>query len=161
VLERRPAVAGDEPFLRELYETTRPDLAGWEPAARAAFVDLQLQAQRREWKARYPGSTDELILSDGRPVGRIWVAWQAEACVLVDMILLPELRRSGIGTAIVREILAGAELRGLCVRVTVERTNAPSLSFCEKLGFELRSGDEVYVTLERPVSEARPPRASG
>lgn len=161
MLERRPTVADDEPFLRELYGTTRPELATWEPAARATLLDLQLRAQRSEWEARFPGSTDELILGDGRPVGRIWVAWEADACVLVDMILLPELRRSGIGTSIVGGILAEAERRGVPVRVTVERTNAASLAFCERLGFEQRSSDEIYVVLERPVSRARPSRASG
>jgi len=160
VLERRPIVADDEPFLRELYGTTRPDLAAWEPAAREALVDMQLRAQRRAWETRFPGSTDELLLRDGRPVGRIWVAWQPDACVLVDMILLPELRRSGIGTSIVGGIIAEAEQRELPVRVTVERTNTASLAFCEQLGFEQRGADDVYVVLERPVSRARPPRAS-
>jgi hypothetical protein len=37
------------------------------------------------------------------------------------------------------------------VRLTVERTNAPSLAFCARLGFSETGGDEVYVRLERPV----------
>jgi ribosomal protein S18 acetylase RimI-like enzyme len=77
------------------------------------------------------------------------------------MILLPELRRSGIGTSIVGEILDEAELRGVPVRATVERTNMPALSFCEGLGFEERAADDVYVSLERRVRPAGRPRASG
>jgi GNAT superfamily N-acetyltransferase len=150
-LERRPAVAADEAFLRELYATTRPDLAGWDDAARKAFVDLQLRAQRREWEATYPGSADEVLLVDGRPVGRLWVAWPPDACVLVDMILLPEHRRRGLGTRVVAEVIAEADRRGVPAQVTVERTNAPSLAFCSRLGFAETGGDEVYVTLERPV----------
>src|SRR5947207_961527 len=73
------------------------------------LIDLQLRAQRREWQARFPGSTDEVILLDGRPVGRIWVAWEPDTCVLVDMALLPEHRRSGIGGRIVGDVLAEAD----------------------------------------------------
>jgi GNAT superfamily N-acetyltransferase len=155
-LERRPAVADDEAFLRALYATTRSDLADWDDEAREGFVDLQLRAQRREWEATYPGSTEEVLLLDGRPVGRLWVAWLPGACVLVDMILRPEHRRSGLGTRVVGEVLAEADRRGVPACVTVERTNAPSLAFCSRLGFAETGGDEVYVTLERPV---RPPPA--
>jgi GNAT superfamily N-acetyltransferase len=161
MLERRAAAATDEEFLRELYATTRPDLAGWDDAARATFVDIQVRAQRQGWEARHPGSTDELILLDGRPVGRIWIAWTPEECRLVDMALLPELRRGGIGTEIVGEVLAEADRRGVPARLTVERTNGPSLAFCARLGFVAVAEDPVYVQLERPVSADRRQPASG
>jgi GNAT superfamily N-acetyltransferase len=92
-----------------------------------------------------------VLLLDGRPVGRLWVAWPPDACVLVDMILLPEHRRAGLGTLVVADVLAEADRRSVPVRLTVERTNAPSLAFCARLGFSETGGDEVYVRLERPV----------
>ena len=160
MLERRPAASDDEPFLRALYATTRPDVAGWEDEAREAFLDLQFRAQQREWGARFPDSTHELILIDGDAIGRVWVAWRPTECVIVDLTLLPEQRRSGIGTQIVRELLADADARAVPVRVTVERTNGPSLAFCAGLGFEVVAGDPVYAVLERPVSKDPRHRAS-
>jgi L-amino acid N-acyltransferase YncA len=80
--------------------------------------------------------------------------------VLVDLILLPEHRHAGLGTRVVADAMAEADRRGVPVRVTVERTNAASLAFCARLGFLETGGDEVYITLERPVSTPRPPRAS-
>jgi GNAT superfamily N-acetyltransferase len=157
MLERRPAVADDDAFLRELYETTRPDLAGWDDGARETLVDLQLRAQRREWEAAYPGSTDEVLLLDGRPVGRLWLAWLPDACVVVDVILRPKHRRAGHGTRILGEVLAEADRRAVPARAMVVRSNAPALAFWARLGFAETGGDEVYVTLERP---ARPPQAS-
>jgi GNAT superfamily N-acetyltransferase len=161
VLERRPAATADESFLRELYATTRPDLTAWEDEAREAFLDLQLRAQQQEWSARFPDSTHDLIVVDGEAVGRLWVAWLANVCIFVDMTLLPEQRRGGIGTQIMREIIAEADERNVPVRLTVERTNPPSLAFCERLGFAPVAKDPVYVVLERPVSGAPPLRASG
>jgi GNAT superfamily N-acetyltransferase len=153
MLERRPAADEDEAFLHTLLASTRPGLPD-------QLLELQLRAQRREWEARFPGSADEIVLLDGQPVGRLWVAWTHDACVLVDMVLLPEHRRTGIGTEVVGEVLAEADRRGVPVRVTVERANEPSLAFCAKHGFVEVDADEVFVTLERPVSPARPPRAS-
>jgi ribosomal protein S18 acetylase RimI-like enzyme len=157
MLGRRPAVADDEPFLRELYLTTRSDLAGWDDAARDAFVDVQLGAQRREWEAAYPGSSDEVLLLDERPVGRLWVAWLPDACVLVDIILRPEHRRAGLGTRILADVLAEADRRAVPTRLTARRTNAAALAFYARFGFTATGGDEVHVTLERP---ARPQPAS-
>jgi GNAT superfamily N-acetyltransferase len=155
-LERRPAATDDDPFLRALFASAHPELA----VLGDDIVDLQVRAQRREWEARFPGSTDETILLDGRPVGRLWVAWEPDACVLVDMVLLPEHRRTGIGTRVVGEVLAEADRRGVPTRVTVERANAPSLAFCAARGFVEVGGDALRIALERPVSPARPPRAS-
>ena len=160
MLRRRPAVAADEAFLRELYATTRPDLAGWDDAPRAELVDLQLRAQHRAWEAAYPGSTDEVLLLDDCPVGRLWVAWLPDACVLVDIILRPEHRRTGLGTRVLAEVLAEADHRGVPVRLSAQRANAPALAFYARLGFAETGGDEVYAALERPVSPARPPQAS-
>jgi GNAT superfamily N-acetyltransferase len=161
VLERRSAAPADELFLRELYATTRPELGGWDDEASESFVGLQLRAQQRAWEERFPDSSHELILLDGRPVGRVWVAWSKLECRIVDLALLPEHRRSGIGARVVGEILGEADRRGVPTRVTVERTNGPSLAFCERFGFAAVTEDPVYLTLERPVSGGRRPRASG
>jgi GNAT superfamily N-acetyltransferase len=126
-----------------------------------AFLDLQFRAQRLDWEASFPGAAHELILLDGTPVGRVWVAWSTEECRVVDLALLPEHRRRGMGTHVFREILTEADRRGVPVRTTVARTNGPSLALHAQLGFVAVAEDDVYVAMERPVSSARPPRASG
>jgi GNAT superfamily N-acetyltransferase len=160
VLEQRPAVPGDEPFLRELFASTRPDLAGWEDNERELFLDIQLRAQKIGWEARFPGSTDEIILLDGRPVGRVWVAWSPDVCVLVDVELMPEARGIGLGTRVLEPVMVEADRRGLPVRSTVERRNTASLALAARLGLVPTGEDEVYVSLERPVNPDRPPPAS-
>jgi GNAT superfamily N-acetyltransferase len=151
MLVRRPATAADEPFLRELYLTTRHDLADWDEEAREMFVDLQLRARQREWEVAYPGSTDQVLMVDGVPVGRLWTAFVPGACVVVDLALLPAYRRRGLGTQALGEVLAGADQRGVPVRVTVERTNAPVRALNARLGFVETGGDEIHLTMERPV----------
>ena len=77
---------------------------------------------------------------------------------MVDVALLPEHRRRGIGRHVYAEILAEADRRGVPVRTTVDRTNGPSLAFHARLGFEAIAEDAVRVSFERPVSAARRPK---
>lgn len=149
-VERRPAVPADEPFLRALYASTRPEVAGWPDEPREAFLTQQFEAQRTGWSTTFPGSQHELIVLGGRPAGRVWVHWSAEECLIVDLALLPEHRQQGIGTQVVRELLADADAQGLRTRAHVERTNTPSLAFWTRLGFREISGDALFVEIERP-----------
>ena len=161
MIERRRVVAADERFLRALQATTRPDVAGWEEGAREQFLDLQFRAQQAGWEAMFPDSEHDLILLDGRPVGRVWVAWSPEECRVVDVALLPGHRRRGVGRHVYGEIIAEADRRGLPVRSTVDRTNGPSIAFHRRLGFDLVAEDAVNLAFERPVSRDRLQRASG
>ena len=54
------------------------------------------------------------------------------------------------------ELLARADEAGLPCRLTIERTNAPSLAFVAQLGFAPVGGDELFLAFERPVGG--PPR---
>lgn len=149
-VERRPAVAADEPFLRDLYASTRPEVAGWADEPRAAFLAQQFEAQRTGWGRMFPGSVHDVIVLDGRAIGRVWVHPSAAECLIVDLALLPEHRHQGIGTQVVKEILAEADRAGVPARAHVERTNTPSLAFWTRLGFREISGDALFIEIERP-----------
>jgi ribosomal protein S18 acetylase RimI-like enzyme len=153
-VERRPAVAADEPFLRDLYASTRPEVADWLDEPREAFLAHQFEAQRTGWGQTFPGSRHDVIAIDGRAVGRVWVYSSDDECLIVDLALLPEYRRQGIGTGVVEELLAEADRAGVPVRAHVERMNTPSLAFWTRLGFREIGGDALFVEIERPYSSA-------
>lgn len=160
MLERRPVADSDEPFLRELYASTRPEVAEWPPELLVPFLDLQFRAQRQDWASRFPGSEHEAILRDGDPVGRLWVAWPPGECRIVDLTLLPECRRAGIGTSVAADVLARADEAAVPVRLSVVHTNAAGLAFWGRLGFSSVAADEIYAEFERPLNAALPPSAS-
>jgi ribosomal protein S18 acetylase RimI-like enzyme len=161
MLERRAAAGTDAEFLRALYVSTRPDLAAWDDQARETFVEVQLRAREQGWGAVFPSSTDELILRDGEAVGRIRVAWLPDECRVVDIALLPEHRRAGIGTSVVAELIAEADRRDVPVRLTVERLNSAARAFWSGLGFLPVAEDAIFLELERPVSPAHQQQADG
>jgi ribosomal protein S18 acetylase RimI-like enzyme len=150
-VERRPAAVADEPFLRALYASTRPEVAGWPDEPREAFLAQQFDAQRTGWGEMFPDSRHDVIVVGERPVGRVWVHWPAAECLIVDLALLPEHRRQGIGTQVVEELLVDADRAGVPARAHVERTNTPSLAFWTRLGFREVAGDALFIEIERPV----------
>jgi GNAT superfamily N-acetyltransferase len=150
-IERRAATAADEPFLRVLYASTRPEVAAWPDEPREAFLAQQFEAQRKGWTASFPGSEHDVLEVDGVSVGRIWLHWSATACLVVDISLLPEHRRSGLGTEVMRDTIAAADRAGVPVRGHVERTNLPSVAFWMNLGFRETAGDALFIEIERRV----------
>ena len=149
---RRAAVDADEPFLRALYASTRPEVSGWPDDFRDAFLAQQFDAQRRGWGQMFPGSRHDILLVGGSAVGRLWVHWTGNECLIVDIALVPEHRRRGVGTAVVDEVLAEADRTGVPVRAHVERANVASLAFWLRFGFREVGGDELFAEILRPVS---------
>ena len=147
---RRPSVA-DEPFLRDLYASTRPDLALLREDLRAPFLAQQFEAQRAGYQRMFPDSEHDLIVRDGRPVGRVWVDWSETRCLIVDLAILPEYRRQGHGTQIVKELLDRTDLLGIPTYGHVARANEPALEFWARLGFGETGRDEMYLEIARPA----------
>jgi hypothetical protein len=73
----RPIVPEDRSLLLAVYASTRePELAAveWDAAQKAAFVQLQFDAQHAYYQEHYAGAAFDVILVDGQPAGRLYVA---------------------------------------------------------------------------------------
>jgi ribosomal protein S18 acetylase RimI-like enzyme len=73
---------------------------------------------------------------DGAPAGRFYVTRIDNELRLADVIVAPEVRGGGIGTALIRSLLARAEREGLDVTLHVETWN-PARALYERLGFHV------------------------
>ncbi len=133
----RPVVADDLEFLYRLYASTRLDelaAVGWDAAQTEAFLRGQFQAQHRHYTAEYVDATYDLVLVDGVPRGRLYLAqWPTETRV-IDISLLPGTRGRGVGTRLMADVLADAEDRGACVTAHVDKQNR-ALAWYLRLGF--------------------------
>jgi GNAT superfamily N-acetyltransferase len=143
----RPA---DREFLFIVYASTRADelaLVDWTEEQKAAFLWMQFEAQSRFYVENYPGAEFQLILLDGQPVGRLYIHRQQEEIRIMDIALLPEYRRRGIGTVLLNGILEEAKSKHVPVTIHVERFN-PAMQLYERLGFHLKEDRGVYHLLE-------------
>jgi len=148
-LELRAAAPADEPFLRRLYaDAGGAELArlSLEAAAHEALLRMQFDARDRSYAAAHPEASNDLVLVDGVPAGRLWVDRSGRDIWLIDIALLSDYRARGLGRRLLIALIDEARERGCAVRLHVERHN-PARRLYERLGFGVVSDGEVYLEL--------------
>lgn len=155
----RPVRADDHPFLRALYASTRQDemaLSGWAPEQVEAFLTMQFELQHAHYQRHYADADFLVVEREGVPVGRLYVArWEREIRI-VDIALVPEARGRGLGSRLMRELMAEAAEAGLPLRIHVEKFN-PALRLYRRLGFTAIQDKGVYLFMEWRPDAAAPP----
>jgi GNAT superfamily N-acetyltransferase len=146
----RPEQAGDESVLFEIYASTRKeelDLTGWDAATRQAFLNHQFSAMRNGYRSMFPQAVFSIILLGGRPIGRQVVDRTPDEIRLVDIALLPDFCGRGIGTKLMRDLLAEATEVGKPIRLQV-LIHSRATSFYTRMGFRQVGEPDVYETME-------------
>jgi len=105
--------------------------------------------QRRDYEARFPQADYQLILFDGKPAGRLWVARTPEQIRLLDIAVLPEFQNRKIGTYLLRNLIRESEETGTPLRHMIFKLNTGARRFYERLGFRLIEDERMYLLMER------------
>lgn len=146
----RPVGPDDNDFLIAVYGSTRADelaMTPWTDEQRYAFLLHQFTAQQDHYTKHYPGASHDIILSDGRQVGRIYIARLEREIRIIDLTLLPEERNAGIGSYLIRQLLVEAGRTKQSVRIWVEDFN-PSLRLFERLGFSRSEQQGIHLLMQ-------------
>jgi len=157
-LRLRPATSEDEPFLLNLFATTRSDELAFmnlDENQKQAFVAMQFKAQSGQYAMGYPHAQNSIILWNDDPIGRLLLDRGELEFTLVDVALLPAHRGTGIGTCIIQDILKEAAAARKPVRLHV-LTSSVAKRLYERLGFSRVGGDAVYFEMRwvPPVSRS-------
>jgi ribosomal protein S18 acetylase RimI-like enzyme len=134
-----------------VYASTRAEelaVVPWDDAQKDAFLRSQFDAQDAWWRENYAAASFDVIVADGEPAGRLYVHRGPSEIRIVDIALLTEQRGRGVGTKLLRDLIAEADAAGKSLTIHVERMN-PALRWYEELGFELAEDKGVYLFLER------------
>jgi ribosomal protein S18 acetylase RimI-like enzyme len=146
----RAATPEDEQFLRAVYAGTRAEELArvpWSEEQKRAFTNMQFAAQDADYRQHYPTAQYSIIEVQGVPAGRLYVDRCQEEIRIIDIALLPEHRRGGIGTRLLRELQDEARTAGKTLTIHVEKFN-PALSLYRRLGFQQIEDKGVYLFLE-------------
>jgi RimJ/RimL family protein N-acetyltransferase len=131
----RPATLDDAAFLTDTaIEATRDqgrfpadvDLAEY----RAGFLDWTLEQLRDE----IPDSVTSVVTAYGADVGRLRVVRTGDLVELAGLQLLPAHQGRGIGTRIIRDLMAEAAATGRGFGLSVEKDNPRARALYERLG---------------------------
>lgn len=150
-VELRPVSDSDNDFLLTVYASTREDeLAetAWTEDQKKTFLGWQLDLQRREYESRFPDAEYRIILVDQQQAGRIWVGADEQQIRLLDIALLPEFQNRGVGTTLLRRLMARADNEGKALRHMVFVLNNNADRFYERLGFKKIDDFGAYKHME-------------
>ena len=145
-LNLREATADDEPFLLEVYASTRLEELepfGWDDNQKRAFIRMQFLARERT----YPRGDNRIILLHGRPIGRMLVDRSETGILLRDIALLTEYRNAGIGSRLIQGLMKEAASAGQPIRLHV-LASSPAVRLYERLGFRRSGDDGAYLEMK-------------
>lgn len=149
--------ADDEPFLRELYASTRElelSIVPWSEEQKAAFLTMQFDAQDSSYRTHYPGAQFDIIEIEGVPAGRLYVFASVGELRVIDIALLPPFRNRGTGGSLMRTILRTASETGRVVTIHVEADN-PARHLYERLRFVPVEQRGAYLLMRWAPSDNR------
>jgi ribosomal protein S18 acetylase RimI-like enzyme len=152
----RPAEAADVPLLQRVYCSTRSEeLAAvcWTEPEKDAFLQQQFDLQHRYYHAHFPDAEFCVIEWQQQDIGRWYLDRASAELRLIDVALLPDWRQRGIGSQLLRSLMAEADVCGRDILLHVAANN-PALGMYARLGFEPLAGDGVYVKLRRRAQAA-------
>ena len=151
----REAQPDDEQFLLQVFACTRADEMAqvhWTDEQKAAFLQMQCNAQHSYYREQYPNADFRVILRNGEPVGRLYLNREPELFKILDITVLPEFRNNGIGTSLIQDILSEAAEKKSKVQIYVETFN-PSVELFKTRGFSVLEEQGINYLLEwRPAT---------
>jgi ribosomal protein S18 acetylase RimI-like enzyme len=145
----RPAAPEDHGFLERVYASTRAvelEPVPWSAEQKAAFIAQQFHAQSVHYERHYADASFDVILVGGEPVGRLIVTRSPERMHVVDIALLDEQRGRGVGTELLRGLIAEAGERPLSIHVELMN---PARSLYDRLGFVPVGEHGIHLLMER------------
>jgi len=143
----RPVDAGDRAFLLELVASTREDLALLDRAVSTMLVRMQFEAQLSDYRRRFPGMEESIVLADGVAAGRLYLARGRDEIRLVDISLLPAFRRRRIGSTLLGRLQEQSVNAGLPLRLHVLQGNRAATLY-RRFGFQPGEAQGMYLAME-------------
>jgi ribosomal protein S18 acetylase RimI-like enzyme len=147
----RPESPADEALVRRLIlETVAEELgaSAWPEPMRGHLLGIQYTARRHSHCANHPAAASHVIQADGVAVGWALVNTMPHEVRIVEIMILPEWRGSGIGTAVLNEILFTAARARKPVRLNVNVMNQRAIRLYARLGFRKIAQDAVQYLME-------------
>ena len=146
-LTLREKAFADESFLLSVYASTRAAemaLVPWDETQKMMFLQAQFQAQQQHYQARYPNASLNVIKMGDEKVGRLYTAELDDEIRIIDVTVLPEYQKRGIGTKLIEDVLKTGAEKQKPVQIYIEDFNL-SAKFFSRLGFTPVSEQGVHV----------------
>ena len=135
-----PARPQDFKYCERLY------FSGMEKIIRDLKLDMARQAAG--FRQRWDVEQVRIITLDGATVGWLQSTVRGDALFLAQLFVDGPFQRCGIGTEVIRCLIAEANSAHRAVTLGVMRTN-PAVSLYERLGFHAADVDDIKFYMRR------------
>jgi ribosomal protein S18 acetylase RimI-like enzyme len=108
--------------------------------------------QRRLFAESFNPEEGVIVVADGKDAGFLRVFEKEAETVLISIRLLPEFQNRGIGTKLIKDVLAASLAKNKPVRLQVLKIN-PARNLYEKLGFKVFGETGTHFLMRFPVEE--------
>jgi ribosomal protein S18 acetylase RimI-like enzyme len=144
--ELRPATPSDREWLFALDCATMGARDG-------AAGTPDLAARRASFDRHFDPSAISVIRTGGRDAGVLRLEERETALYIAVLEVTPELQGRGLGTAVLRYVLARAAAERRPVALRVHRTNVRARRLYERLGFRVAGESDAKYELRHEVPE--------
>ena len=134
----RPAVEADIPWLLDLWHESMS------PHFLAAGVPAALEQPLHRLMVRFGCAS--IVLFHGDPAGMLKVSQDDLAWTLVQVMLSPEHRNKGVGSFLIRSLIAEARAHGATLSLSVLKEN-PAFALYQRLGFNIMAEEPHAHTM--------------
>lgn len=147
----RDAAGEDREFIYEVYATSRADevaMFGWDDLQTDAFLRSQFDIRQRSYAMQFPDATNRVILFDEKNVGSMIINRGDSTITLIDIAVLPEFRKKGIASRLLRDLQTGAAGENKPVVLHVEKINTTAFNLYSKQGFAVTAETDLYYEMQ-------------
>jgi ribosomal protein S18 acetylase RimI-like enzyme len=147
----RPATGEDREFLYEVYCSTRhSEVAqfGWDEVQIAAFLRMQFDMRERAYKMQSPTAKYGIVMFGTEQAGSMITEITNKKIGLIDIVVLPQYKRNGIATNLIKQLQNEAAASDKAVMLHVDKLNSNAFKLYERLGFLISGENELMYEME-------------
>jgi len=140
----------DSEFLLQLMgeiKIAELNAYSWPEHMKNQLIEMQYKGYEQMIKNEYPNAEDYIIMVDNENAGRLQLDINDNSMCIVNISLMPAFHGKGIGSKIIKDVLAEADMKNKPVYLEVDKVN-PAFNLYKRIGFDICGEDEIKYSMK-------------